>query len=132
MSSTDLLALVFALGSSATAQRLGGPALARAAALSAVAGGWSAYRNDAGAGDVGPAHETVRSAGAVQATDDPRRHAFLLWIADHADQRIADAARTIATMVGANRRFDAAERRLLDAALDAVAIGADRAARRVT
>lgn len=117
----DLFDYAHAVGQAAAAWRFASGELRRAAALAAVSAAWSIYLRDAGAGDVGPAHETEAADGQLLLSGDPRRDAVLLWLADYGAPPIAEAAATIAGMVGAARRFSADDRALLDAARDALA-----------
>jgi len=117
----DLTGYAHALGRAQAAWRFATPALRRAAALATISAAWDVFRRDAGAGAVGPAHETTAAAAQLLFSDDPRRDAVLLWLADHAAPELAEAAATLAGMVGATRRFGADEHALLDAARDALA-----------
>ncbi len=117
----DLTGYAHALGRAQAAWRFADAELRRAAALATVSAAWDIFRRDAGAGDVGPAHETTAEAAQLLFTEDPRRDAVLLWLADHGAPAVAEAAATLACMVGAKRRFDAEDRALLDAAADALA-----------
>ena len=120
----DLTGFAHALGRAQAAWRFAGAELRRASALATVSAAWDIYRRDAGADDVGPAHETTLAAAQLLSTDDPRRDGVLLWLADHAVPAIAEAAATLARMVGATRRFGTEDQDLLDAARDALAIPA--------
>ena len=114
----DLTGYAHALGRAQAAWRFAGAGLRRAAALASVPAAWGVFRRDAGAGAVDPAHET---SAALLFSDDPRRDAVLLWLANHGARELAEAAATLAGMVGATRRFGADEHALLDAARDALA-----------
>ncbi|MET0371722.1 MAG: hypothetical protein ABW039_10135 [Sphingobium sp.] len=70
-----------------------------------VAAAWRAFRRDAGAGDTGIAHAGSHDAASILLTDDPRRDAVVLWLADHGTPAIAAAAGAVARMVDAQRRF---------------------------
>lgn len=120
----DLTGYAHALGSARAAWRFASPTLTRAAALATISAAWDTFRRDAGAGDVGPAHETTPAAAQLLFTEDPRRDPLLLWLADHGVVAIAEAAATVARMVGARRRFGAKEHALLDATRDALASSA--------
>ena len=61
------------------------------------------------------------AAAELLFAEDPRRDTVLLWLSDHGVPAIAEAATTVARMVGATRRFSAEEHALLDAARDALA-----------
>jgi hypothetical protein len=117
----DLLPLAYALGQCDGAMRFSAPAHRTIAALATVAEAWRAFRRDAGAGATGVAHAATLEAGAVLLTDDPRRDAMLLWLADNASPAIAAAAATVARMVGARRPFAPDALALLDMAQAALA-----------
>ncbi|EIZ79218.1 hypothetical protein WSK_2230 [Novosphingobium sp. Rr 2-17] len=114
----DLTGYAHALGRAQAAWRFAPPELRRAAALATISAAWDVFRRDAGPGAVGPAHETP---AALLLSDDPRRDAVLLWLADHAAPELAEAAATVAGMVGATRRFGAEDQALLDSAREALA-----------
>ncbi|WP_242187037.1 hypothetical protein [Sphingomonas sp. CARO-RG-8B-R24-01] len=118
----DLPGYAHALGRAQAAWRFASAELRKASALATVSAAWDIYLRDAGAGDVGPAHETTIAAAQLLSTDDPRRDGVLLWLADHAVPAIAEAAATLARMLGATRRFGTEDQDLLDAARDALAI----------
>ncbi|GHH26819.1 hypothetical protein GCM10008023_41880 [Sphingomonas glacialis] len=107
-----------ALGRAQAAWRFAHADLRRASALAAVSAAWDIFRRDAGAGDVGPAHENT--AAQLLLTDDPRRDAMLLWLVDHGAPPIAEAAATIAAMVAATHRFGTTQLDLLARARDAL------------
>lgn len=115
----DLTGYAHALGRAQAAWRFARPPLRRAAALATISAAWDVFRRDAGAGAVGPAHET--KPAPLLFSEDPRRDGVLLWLADHAAPELAEAAATLAGMVGATQRFAAEELALLDAARDALA-----------
>jgi len=117
----NLTGYAHALGRAQAAWRFAAPALRRAAALATISAAWDVFRRDAGAGAVGPAHETTAGAAQLLFSDDPRRDAVLLWLADHAAPELAAAAATLARMVRATRRFGAEEQALLDVAQGALA-----------
>jgi hypothetical protein len=121
MPSLDLTSLGYACGRLAGAARFASPEIRRVASLATVAGAWRAYRRDAGAGDVGPAHQPSSDPSSIVMTDDPRRHAVVLWLAANGVPAIAEAATTIVRMVNATGGFGADALALLNAALDAVA-----------
>lgn len=54
------------------------PEIRRVASLANVAETWRAYRRDAGAEDVSPAHQPSSASGSILMTDDPRRGAIVL------------------------------------------------------
>ncbi len=116
----DLTGFAHALGRAQAAWRFAGTELRRAAALATISAAWDIFRRDAGAGEVGPAHETTAAAAQLLFTEDPRRDAVLLWLADEAVPAIAEAAAIVARMVGATRRFGTEDQALLDAARDAI------------
>ena len=74
-------------------------------AQASVAAAWRTFRRDAGAGDTGIAYAGAHDAASILLTDDPRRDAVVLWLADHGTPAIAAAAATIARMVDARQRF---------------------------
>jgi len=117
----DLTSLGYALGRLAGATRFASPEIQKVAALATVSDAWRAYRRDAGAGNVGPAHQPSTDALSILLTDDPRRDAVVLWLATHGVPAIAEAATTIVRMVNATRGFEADALTLLNAAQDAVA-----------
>jgi hypothetical protein len=121
MPSSDLTALGYAFGRLAGATRFASPEIRRVASLATVAGAWRAYRRDAGAGDVGSAHQPSSDPGSILMTDDLRRDAVALWLAANGVPAIAEAATTIVRMVNATRGFEADELALLNVAQDAVA-----------
>ena len=116
----DLASLGYAFGRLAGAARFASPEIRRVASLATIAGAWRAYRRDAGAGDVGPAHQPSSDPGSILMTDDPRRDAVALWLAANGVPVIAEAATTIVRMVNATRRFEINVLELLSAAQDAV------------
>jgi len=120
MPSLDLISLGYAFGRLAGAARFASPEIRRVASLATVAGAWRAYRRDAGAGNVGPAHQPSTDALQILLTDDPRRDAVMLWLAANGVTAIAEAATTIVRMVNATRGFEADALALLNAAQDAV------------
>ncbi len=117
---TDFCRYGLALGRAEAGWRFASPTLRKAAALTAVSTAWKAYRRDAGAGEIGPAHAT-NAAMPLLRTEDPRREAVLLWLADHGAPPIAEAAATIATMVAATERFGSEQLHMLARAGDALA-----------
>ena len=121
MTFTDHTSLGYALGRLAGAIRFASPEIRKVASLATVADAWRAYRRDAGAGDVGPAHEASADALSILLTEDPRRDAVVLWLAAHGEPPIADAATVVVRMVNATRGFEADALALLNAAQDAVA-----------
>lgn len=112
----DLAGYAHALGRAQAAWRFANADLRKAAAFAAVSEAWDIFRRDAGTGDVGLAYETTAAAAHLLFNGDPRRDAVLLWLADHAVPPIAEAAATLARMVGAARQFGTEEQALLDAA----------------
>lgn len=118
MAANALSELAYSLGEFAGATRLAAANLRRAAAVATIAAAWQAYRRDAGDGDRGPAHH---GDDTVLFTAVRRRDAMVLWLVDHAAGSRADAAQAVARMVGAKGTFEAPERDLLDAAVDALA-----------
>ncbi|WP_010219683.1 hypothetical protein [Sphingomonas sp. PAMC 26621] len=94
-----------ALGRTEAGWQFASRRLQKAAALAAVSAAWEMFRRDAGVGDIGPAHQTTATDMPLLLTQDARRDAVLLWLADHGAAPIAEAAGTIATMVGATHRF---------------------------
>jgi len=121
MPSLDLTSLGYTLGRLAGAARFASPEICRVASLATVAGAWRAYRRDAGAGDVGPAHQPSSDPSSIVMTDDPRRDAVVLWLAANGVPAIANAATTVVRMVNATRGFEADALALLNAAQDALA-----------
>ena len=109
-----------ALGRAEAGWKFASPALRKAAALAAVSAAWDFFRRDAGAGDIGPAHQATATDMPLLLTHDARREAVLLWLADHGTPSIAEAAGRIATMVGATVRFDTQQLDLLARARDAL------------
>ena len=116
MERPDLIPLAHALGCLTGATRFATAECNRVGGLATVAGAWRAYRRDAGAGDVGRAHQESIDADTLLLTDDPRCDAVLLWLADHGMPAIAAPAATLARMVDATRRFAPDQLELLDAA----------------
>ena len=116
----DLTGFAHALGRAQAAWRFAGGELRRAAALATISAAWDIFRRDAGAGEFGPAHNATTAAAQLMFTEDPRRDAVLLWLADYGVPAVAEAAKAIARMVAAKRRFDSEEHALLDAARDAL------------
>jgi hypothetical protein len=116
----DLTPLGYAFGRLAGAARFASPEIRRVVGLATVAGAWRAYRRDAGAGDVGPAHQPSSDPSSILMTDDPRRDAVVLWLASHGVPAIADAATTVVRMVDATRRFGAEALEVLDVAQEAL------------
>jgi len=112
----DLTHLAYAFGRLAGATCFASSEIRKVAALTTVSDAWRAYRRDAGAGDVGPAHQASADSMSILLTDDPRRDAVLLWLADHGVPAIAAPAATLARMVDATRRFASDELALLDTA----------------
>ncbi len=112
----NLIPLAHALGCLTGATRFATAECNRVGSLAMVAEAWRAYRRDAGAGDVGLAHQESIDADTLLLTDDPRRDAVLLWLADHGVPAIAAPAAKLARMVDATRRFASDELALLDAA----------------
>ena len=117
----DLTGFAYALGRARAAWRFAGDELRKAAALASVSAAWDIFQRDAGAGNVGPAHETTSAAALLLFTENSRRDAVLLWLADHAVSPIAEVAATLARMVGSARRFGPEEQALLEAARDVLA-----------
>jgi hypothetical protein len=117
----DLTSLGYAFGRLAGAARFASSEIRRVASLATVAGAWRAYRRDAGAGDVGPAHQPSSDPSSILMTDDPRRDAVVLWLAAHGVPAIADAATAVVRMVNATHVFEVDALALLIAAQDAVA-----------
>jgi len=117
----DLTHLAYAFGRLAGATRFACPEIRKVAALATVSDAWRAYRRDAGAGDVGPAHQASADSMSILLTDDPRRDAVVLWLAAHGVPAIADAATAVVRMVNATRSFEPDALALLSAAQDAVA-----------
>ncbi|MET0372878.1 MAG: hypothetical protein ABW128_01315, partial [Rhizorhabdus sp.] len=87
-----------------------------------------AFRRDAGAGDTGIAHAASQDAASIVLTDDPRRDAVVLWLADHGTPAIAAAAATIARMVDARQRFAPDAMTLIETAQAALRAGRTRGA----
>lgn len=121
MPRVDLTLLAYAFGRLAGATRFASPEIRKVAALATVSDAWRAYRRDAGAGDVGPAHQASADSMSILLTDDPRRDAVVLWLAAHGVPAIADAATTVVRMVKATRGFEPDALELLEAAQDAAA-----------
>ena len=117
----DLPGYADALGRAEAAWRFAGSELRRAAAFATISAAWDIFRRDAGAGDVGPAHETTAAGTHLLLSEDPRRDAVLLWLADHAVPAIGEAAAILARMVVAARRFGTEDQALLDAARNVIA-----------
>lgn len=117
----DLTQLVYALGRLTGATRFASPDIRRVRSLVTVANAWRAYRRDAGAGDVGSAHQPSNDPNSILMTDDPRRDAVVLWLAAHGVPAIAEAATTVVHMVNAARGFEVDALALLSAAQDTVA-----------
>ena len=117
----NLTGYAHALGRAEAAWRFAGSELRRAAAFATISAAWDIFRRDAGAGDVGPAHETTAAGTHLLLSEDPRRDAVLLWLADHAVPAIGEAAAMLARMVGAARRFGTEDQALLDAARNVIA-----------
>lgn len=120
MPSFDLTSLGYAFGRLAGAVRFASPEIRRVASLATVASAWRAYRRDAGAGDVGVAHQPSSDPTSILMTDDPRRDAVVLWLAANGVPAIANAAATVVSMVNATRGFEADALALLNAVQDAV------------
>lgn len=112
----DLTSYAHAFGGAQAAWRFASAELRRASALATVSAAWDVFRRDAGAGDVGPAHEATAVQAQLPFTKDLRRDAVILWLADHAVPPVAEAAAILAHMVGAARRFGAEDQALLDTA----------------
>ena len=110
-----------ALGQYQAGGRFAGNDLRKASAFASLSAAWATFRRDAGSGDAGPAHEDTIDAMSVLMTDDPRRDAVVLWLADNGAPPIIEAACILARMVGAEHRFSKGDRMLLDAARDAIA-----------
>jgi hypothetical protein len=121
MPSLDLTPLGYAFGRLAGATRFASPEIRKVAALASVAGAWRAYRRDAGAGDVGPAHQPSSDPGSIVITDDPRRDAVALWLAANGVPAIAEAATIVVRMIYATRGFGSEALEVLDAAQEALA-----------
>ncbi len=121
MLNLELTSLGYALGRLAGATRFASPEIRKVAALATVAGAWRAYRRDAGAGDVGTAHQPSSDPRSILMTDDLRRDAVALWLAANGVPAVAEAAMTVVRMVNATRGFEADALALLNAAQDAVA-----------
>jgi len=116
MARHDLVPLAHALGCLTGATRFATAERNRISGLATVAEAWRAYRRDAGVGDVGLAHQESIDADTLLLTDDPRRDAVLLWLADHGMPAIAAPAAMLARVVNATRRFGPDQLALLDAA----------------
>ena len=121
MLNLELTSLGYALGRLTGATRFASPEIRKVAALATVAGAWRAYRRDAGAGDVGTAHQPSSDPRSILMTDDLRRDAVALWLAANGVPAVAEAAMTVVRMVNATRGFEADALALLNAAQDAVA-----------
>lgn len=121
MASHDLVPLGHALGCLTGAGRFATAECRQVGAFATIAEAWRAYRRDAGAGDVGLAHEESSDADSVLLTHDPRRDAVLLWLADHGLPELAAPATMLARMVKAHQRFASDQLALLDAAQVALA-----------
>lgn len=93
--------------------------LRRFTALALIRDVWDIVRRDAGPGHVGPAHEAISTH--ILFTEDPRRDAVLLWLADHAAPVLREAAAWMARMVDAETRFGTADLALLEVAGGALA-----------
>lgn len=117
----DLVPLGHALGCLTGAARFATAECRRVGAFATIAEAWRTYRRDAGAGDVGLAHEESMDADSVLLTDDPRRDAVLLWLADHGLPELAAPAAMLARMVKAHQRFASDQLALLHAAQVALA-----------
>ena len=117
----DITGYAHALGRYEASWHFASAELRRAAALRAISMAWDTYRRDAGPGDVGLAHEQPVDAQGVLRVDDPRRDAVLLWLADHGAPEIAEAAATLARMMGATGRFNGEQQSLVHEASDAAA-----------
>jgi hypothetical protein len=113
----------YALGRWQAAWRFAEPELRRAVSFVVISEAWSAFRRDAGAGEVGPAHQEAIGNTGITCTADPRRDRLLLWLTDHGAPSVAGAAEVVARMVGASRRFSGEELDLLETARDALADG---------
>lgn len=85
----DFAPLAHALGCLTGATRFATAECNRISGLATVAEAWRAYRRDAGVGDVGLAHQESIDADTLLLTDDLRRDAVLLWLANHAVPAIA-------------------------------------------
>lgn len=121
MPSVDLTLLGYAFGRLTGAVRFASPDVRKVASLATIAGAWRAYRRDAGAGNVGPAHQPSSDPSSILTTDDFRRDAVALWLAANSVPAIAEAATTVVRMVNATRGFEVDALGLLNAAQDAVA-----------
>ena len=80
-------------------------------AQASVAAAWRAFRRD---------------AASILLTDDPRRDAVVLWLADHGTPAIVAAAATIARIVDARQRFAPDAIALIEAAQAALQAGRAR------
>jgi len=121
MPSPDLTPLGYVFGRLAGAARFASPEIRRVSSLANVTSAWRAYRRDAGAGDVGLAHQPSSDPSSIIMTDDPRRDAVALWLAANGAPAIAEAATTVVRMINATRGFGTEALVLLDAAQDALA-----------
>jgi hypothetical protein len=72
----------FALGRWQGAWRFASPELRRAVSLAQISATWDTFRRDAGAGDVGPAHEESIGNVGITCASDMRRDGLLLWLSD--------------------------------------------------
>lgn len=116
----DVVDYAHAYGSARAAWRFATPDLRRAVALALIAEAWAVFRRDAGAGEVGPAHQPRVTSTPLLFSDDPRRSGLLVWLGSHAGPDVAAAALTLARMVDASDLFGTAEQALLGAAIDAI------------
>lgn len=117
----EIIRYAHALGRWHAAWRFAAPELRRTVALAQISAAWDVLRRDAGPGEFGPAHEVPVGSTSLLNSDDLRREAMLLWLADNGAPAIAEAASLLARATGARRRFDADDQALLEAARDALA-----------
>jgi hypothetical protein len=120
MQLSNLSSLGYAFGQLAGATRFASAEIRKVAGLATVSNAWRGYRRDAGAGDVGPAHQPSGDALSILLTDDPRRDAVVLWLAGHGVTAIAEAASIVVHMVDATRGFGAEALEVLDVAQEAL------------
>lgn len=116
---TPIFRFAQALGRIDAGWRFAPADLRRCVGLALIADAWAIVRRDAGPGQVGPAHEA--SSTHLLFTEDARRDAVRLWLADHAAPGLREAAAWLARMVEAEIRFGTADRALLEAARAALA-----------
>lgn len=112
---STMIDVAFAAGRLAGQLAIAPPDTRAVAARRRLSAIWEAFRRDAGSGAVGREHS---GPTGLLDTEDPRRDAVLLWLADHAQFDLAEAAAQAARMVGASSRFSADQQELLTAAGD--------------